>query len=174
MQTADSVSANINCNRSCTIEINNMSEDYCLNNPKVYTYSGCCWHPPQPTISTNKTGICAITKIAFTACGAVGVLTYDLFHLKNEECTERIAILFSVPFNYNFYDNIFGIGVIMPTCECNEALYKKMYYEIDNSFIRGKAKVSGIPYSAQRVKLEATMSNVGKAIIKLEIHDKLR
>ncbi|XP_055049405.2 tereporin-Ca1-like [Misgurnus anguillicaudatus] len=173
MATADSVLANIHTNRNCTIEINNMSDVYCLNKPKFYTYSGSCWHPPQPTISCKKTGICAFTKIGFTACGAVGVLTYDLFHMENHECTDRIAILFSVPFN-GLYDNTFGVGVITTDRECNEGLYEKMYYESDNRFIRGKAKEGGITYNAQRVKLEATMSNVGKAIIKLEIHDKLR
>ncbi|XP_073720661.1 tereporin-Ca1-like [Misgurnus anguillicaudatus] len=173
MQTVERVSANIDRIRSCTIEINNMSDVYCLNNPKVYTCSGSCWHPPQPTISSKNTGVCAFTKIAFTAFGVVGVLTYDLFHMENQECTDRMAILFSVPFN-GFFDNIFGIGVIRTDRDCNEALYEKMYYESDNSFIRGRAKVSGITYNAQRVKLEATMSNVGKAIIKLEIHDRLR
>ncbi|XP_073720794.1 DELTA-stichotoxin-Hcr4a-like [Misgurnus anguillicaudatus] len=172
MQTADSVSANIDRIRSCTIEINNMSEAYSLNNPKFYMCSGCCWHPPQPTISFKNIGVCAFTKIAFTAFGAVGVLTYDLC-LENQECTDRMAILFSVPFN-GLYNNTFGVGVISTDRVCNEAMYEKMYYENDNSFIRGKAKDGGITYNAQRVKLEATMSNAGKAIIKVEIYDRLR
>ncbi|XP_065133343.1 deep-sea actinoporin Cjtox I-like [Paramisgurnus dabryanus] len=172
MATAESVSAFLDTNRNCTIQIANMSEVYSLINAKVYTFSGYCCHPPQPTISSNKTGVCAITKTG-TARGAVGVLTYDLFHMKNKVCTERIAILFSVPYDYNFYSNYFGIGVIKTARECNETLYNDMYYGSDSSFTRAKAEESGITHKAQRVELRATMSNVGKAIIKLEIHDKL-
>ncbi|XP_055049404.2 DELTA-sagatoxin-Srs1a-like [Misgurnus anguillicaudatus] len=173
MATAESVSASLDTIRNCTIEINNMSDIYNLVSPKIYTYSGYCCHPPQPTISTKNTGGCAFTKTAFTACGAVGILTYDLFHMENQTCTERIAILFSVPYDYNIYENFFGIGVFTTDRECNEALYNEMYYESSPSFTRGKAKESRITYKAQRVELRATMSNAGKAIIKLEIHDKL-
>lgn len=173
MATAESLSTSLDSNRNCKIEINNMSDVYSLINPQVYTFSGYCCHPPQPTISTKNIGLCAFTKIGLTACGTVGVLTYDLCHMEKKECTDRIAILFSVPFDYNFYDNIFGIGVITTTRECNEALYNEMYYESSGSFTRGKAKESGISHKAKSVDLRATMSNAAKAIIKVEIHDKL-
>nr|XP_055049288.1 uncharacterized protein LOC129434378 isoform X1 [Misgurnus anguillicaudatus]XP_055049289.1 uncharacterized protein LOC129434378 isoform X1 [Misgurnus anguillicaudatus] len=173
MATAESVSAFLDTNRNCTIQIANMSEVYSLNNAKVYTYSGYCCDPPQPTISSNKIDVCAFTKTANTACGAVGVLTYDLFHTKNQECTERMAIMFSVPYDYNLYSNYFGIGGFKMDHECNEALYNHMYYGNDSNFIRAIADVAGITYKTSRVEIRATMSNVGKAIIKLEIHDKL-
>ncbi|XP_065133347.1 tereporin-Ca1-like [Paramisgurnus dabryanus] len=172
METAESVSANINTYRNCTIEINNMSNVYNLINPHFYTYSGYCCHPPQPTISSKKTGVCAFSKTPHTACGSVGVMTYNLFHMEKQVCTERIAILFSVPYNYNHFVNVFGVGVFDITCECNHGLYNYMYYGKDSrQFTSVTADVSGITFNAQTVELRATMSNVGKAIIKLEIVD---
>nr|XP_055047669.1 DELTA-thalatoxin-Avl1b-like isoform X2 [Misgurnus anguillicaudatus] len=172
MATAESVSAKIDTIRNCTIEINNMSNVYNLINPQDYTYSGSCCDPHPATISSNKTGICAFTKTQFSARGAVGVLTYDLFHIKNQVCTERMAILFSVPFDYTQYVNVLGVGVFDITCECNKGLYDYMYYgKNPRHFTSMRANVSGITYKAQMVELRADMSNVGKAIMKLEIVD---
>ncbi|XP_055049277.1 conoporin-Cn1-like [Misgurnus anguillicaudatus] len=154
--------------KNCTIQITNLSDVYKLIKPQVYTSSGYCCDPPQPTISSNKTEVCTFTKTPGTTFGAVGVLTYDLFHMENQLCTERIAIMFSVPNNYNLNNNIMGVGVFENTCECDKALYQSMYEGKD---AHGNTEVSGIIYKAQMVELRATMSNADEAIIKVEIHD---
>ncbi|XP_073720686.1 tereporin-Ca1-like [Misgurnus anguillicaudatus] len=171
MATAESVSTRIDTIRNCTIEINNMSNIYNLINPKVFTFSGHCCSLPEPTISSNKTGICAFTKTEFSARGAVGVLTYDLCHMENQACSERMALLFSIPFDYVLYDGMWAVGVFDITRECDKALYYSMYEGKQTGFIRENAKVSEITYKGETVELKATMSNVDKAIIKLEIRD---
>nr|XP_055047535.1 uncharacterized protein LOC129433098 [Misgurnus anguillicaudatus] len=171
MATAESVSANITTIRNCTIQITNMSNVYNLINPQVYTFSGYCCDPPQPTIRSNKTGVCAFTKTQYSARGAVGVLTYDLYHTENEACSERIALLFSVPFDYILYYNMFAVGVLEISRECDKALYHCMYEGKQTGFIRENAMVSGITYKGETVELKATMSNLAKAIINLEIRD---
>ncbi|XP_026062849.1 bryoporin [Carassius auratus] len=174
MQNAEAVSATINTNRNCTVEITNVSSNYCLINPKVYMSSGFSYHPPQPTIRTAKTEVCSFTKDDNTATGAVGILTYDLFHMQNRMCTERMAILFSVPFDYHLYKNVMGIGLFESSRGCDKALYKHMYEGKDFSqFTRADVGGSGITHRGKKIDLRATMSTVGKAIIKLEVYDKM-
>ncbi|XP_051988360.1 bryoporin-like isoform X2 [Xyrauchen texanus] len=174
MQNAEAVSATITTNRNCTVEITNVTTAYCLINPKVYMFSGFSCHPPQPTIRTTRTEVCSFTKDDNTATGAVGLLTYDLFQMKKSMCTERVAVLFSVPFDYNHNKNVLGIGIFESSRGCDKALYKHMYEGKDLSqFTRVDAAGSGIVLKGQNIDLRATMSNVGKAIIKLELYDKM-
>ncbi|XP_065135056.1 uncharacterized protein [Paramisgurnus dabryanus] len=174
MQNAESVSATLTTNRNCTMEITNVSSVYCLINPKVHMFSGFSCHPPQPTIRSSKSEVCSFTKSENTATGAVGVMTYDLFHMQNRMCTQRMAILFSVPFDYSRYKNVLGVGLFESSRGCDKALYNHMYDGKDFSqFTRVDAAGSGVTHKAQGVELRATMSNVGKAIIKLEIYDML-
>ncbi|CAB1341725.1 unnamed protein product [Coregonus sp. 'balchen'] len=173
-ENAEAVSATLTTNRNCTIEITNVTTGYCLINPKVYMSSGYCYHPPQPTVRTTKTEVCSFTKDDDTATGAVGVLTYDLFHMQSRVCSERMAIMFSVPYDYNFYKNWLGVGVFEVARACDKQLYNHMYNEKDFSkFARSEARGSGVEYKAQHVDLRATMSNVGKSIIKVELYDKM-
>ena len=55
-----------------------------------------------------------------------------------------------------------------------EKLYEHMYYEKDfTNFQRHEAVGSGVHYAGRMVDVRATMSNIGKAIIKLELYDKM-
>lgn len=141
---------------------------------RVYMTSGFCHHPPQPTIRTTKTEVCSFTKDDNTATGAVGLLTYDLFHMQSRVCSERMAIMFSVPFDHNLYKNRLAVGMVEQTCACDKNLYDQMYDGKDLSkFTRSEANGGGLEYRATYVDLRATMSTVGKAIVKVELFDKM-
>ncbi|XP_030649015.1 DELTA-sagatoxin-Srs1a [Chanos chanos] len=173
-ETAEAVSATLTTNRNCTVEITNISGSYCLINPKVHMTSGFCFHPPQPTVRSTKTEVCSFTKDDNTATGAVGVLTYDLFHMQNRLCTERLALMFSVPFDRNLYKNYLALGIFENHRSCDKDLYNHMYEGKDfTQFTRVEAGGSGVTYKGTHVDLRATMSDMGKAIIKLEIYDKM-
>nr|XP_046272468.1 bryoporin-like [Scatophagus argus] len=173
-ETAEAVSATLTTNRNCTIEITNISASYCLINPKVYLTSGFCQHPPQPTIRTTKTEVCSFTKDDHTVTGAVGLLTYDLFHMQKHTCSERMAIMFSVPFDHNLYKNRLAVGVVEHSRACDENLYNQMYDGKDlSNFTRSETSGCGLEYKATYVDLRATMSSIGKAIVKVEIYDKM-
>ncbi|KAM3863807.1 uncharacterized protein ACN63O_011661 [Diretmus argenteus] len=173
-ETAEAVSATLTTNRNCTIEITNVSSNYCLINPKVYMHNGFSFHPPQPTVRTTKTEVCSFTKDDNTATGAVGLLTYDLFHMQSRVCSERIAIMFSVPFDHNLYKNRLAIGVFELSRACDKHLYDQMYDEKDFAkFTRAEATGSGLEYNAAYVDVKATMSNMGNAIVKVELYDKM-
>ncbi|XP_034083450.1 DELTA-stichotoxin-Hmg2b-like [Gymnodraco acuticeps] len=173
-ETAEAHSYTLTTNRNCTIELTNVSSSYCLVPPQVRISSGFTFSPPQPTVRTQKTELCSFVKDDHTATGAVGVLTYELFDMSNRHCNEVIAIMFSVPFDYNFYKNWLGVGIFEHTRECNEKLFKHMYNEKDfTNFLRHEAEGSGVTYKGRMVDVRACMSDEGKAIIKLELYDKM-
>ncbi|XP_056153663.1 DELTA-actitoxin-Afr1c-like [Lampris incognitus] len=173
-ETAESHAAVLPTNRNCTVEITNVSSFFCLHNPKVYMDSGFSFSPPQPTVRTAKTEVCSFTKDDNTASGAVGILTYELFDMRNRHCNELVAIMFSVPFDYNLYKNWLGVGIFEHTRPCDEKLYKHMYYEKDfTNFVRQEANGSGVMYAGRMVDARATMSSEGRAIIKVELYDKM-
>lgn len=135
--------------------------------------SGSCQHPPQPTIPAMKSFVCSFVKDEVSPTGAVGVLTYDLFHAHIASCSERLAVMFSVPYDYDLYENRLAVGVFERSRACDEKLYELMYEGKDCSkFARAEKSGSGLEHVASEVDLRATMSSTGKAIVKMELYDK--
>lgn len=136
--------------------------------------SGFSFSPPQPTVRTNRTEVCSFTKDDNTASGAVGVLTYELFNMHQSKCEEQMAVMFSVPFDYNFYKNWLGVGVFEHTQACDEKLYDLMYKgKTFTNFVRHEADGSGVTYQGGAVDVRACMSDEGRAIVKLEVYDRM-
>lgn len=141
---------------------------------RVYMTSGFCQHPPQPTVRTAKTEVCSFTKDDNTATGAVGLMTYDLFHMQTRVCSNRMAIMFSVPFDHNLYKNRLAVGVVEHSQACDKQLYNQLYDGKDfSNFVRSDANGCGLEFKATYVDLRATMSSTGKAIVKVELYDKM-
>ncbi|KAE8283875.1 DELTA-sagatoxin-Srs1a [Larimichthys crocea] len=173
-ETAESHAVALTTNRNCVMEITNVSSVYCLVNPKVHMESGFVFSPPQPTVRTTKTEVCSFTKDDNTASGAVGVLTYELFDMRKRHCNELIAVMFSVPFDYNFYKNWLGVGIFEHTHACDDKLYDLMYKGKDfTNFVRHEADGSGVKYQGRAVDVRACMSDEGRAIVKLEVYDRM-
>lgn len=136
--------------------------------------SGFVHSPPQPTVRTTNTEVCSFTKDDNTASGAVGVLTYELFDMRNRDCNELMAVMFSVPFDYNFYKNWLAVGIFEHTRACDKKLYEHMYESKDfTNFVREEANGSGLAYKGRAVDVRACMSDEGRAIIKLEVYDRM-
>lgn len=82
--------------------------------------------------------------------------------------------MFSVPYDYNMYKNWFAVGMYDQGKECNESLYKEMYYNKEQKgFIREEAHGNGITFEGKQLDIKATMSPMGRAIMKVELWDKL-
>lgn len=136
--------------------------------------SGFVFSPPQPTLRTSKVEVCSFTKDDNTASGAVGVLTYELFDMRSRHCNELMAVMFSVPFDYNFYQNWLAVGIFEHTRACDKELYNLMYNGKDfTNFVRQKADGSGLKYQGRMLDVRACMSDEGRAIIKLELYDRM-
>lgn len=143
---------------------------------RVYLESGESYNPPQPTVRHLMTECCTFTKHSSSATGTAGVLTYDLYEKSRRAAIERLAIMFSVPWDYNLYKNWFAVGIYKQGRTCDEALYKEMYYEKnqkEHGFVREEAVGSGINYVGSYLDVKATMNPLENAIMKVEVWDKL-
>ncbi|XP_028267699.1 DELTA-sagatoxin-Srs1a-like isoform X2 [Parambassis ranga] len=175
-ESAEAVVADVSSIRSMTIEISNITNSYCLINPRVHLENGETYNPPQPTVRPLKTELCTFTKCGSKAAGSVGVLTYDLFERSQNDYIETLAIMFSVPWDYKLNKNWFAVGIYKKGRNCDKDLYKEMYYEKkqhEHGFIREEANGSGINYVGDYLDIKATMCPMGKAIMKVEVWDKL-
>ncbi|XP_077406188.1 DELTA-actitoxin-Afr1a-like [Vanacampus margaritifer] len=175
-ETAESHAFHLTTNRNCTIEVLNLTSAFCLHNPKVHMESGFPYSPPQPTVRVGRGEVCSFTKDDKMASGAVGVLTYELFHMHKKTCNQMLAVMFSVPFDYNIYKNWMSVGVLPKGKLTDHHLYTMLYEskapKDTQYFVRHKADGSGVEHRGEEVDLAACMSDEGHAIIKLEIHDR--
>ncbi|KAI4874694.1 hypothetical protein NFI96_021607 [Prochilodus magdalenae] len=168
--SADQISRSINTNRNVTIQLVNKSENYILSDPRIHTISGYCHLPPQPTIAKNMQDTCLFSKSTYAARGSAGVLTYQILRDDTDHFCE-LAVMFSVPYDYNFFENWFALGIYGPDIQCDYNLFKKMYYDDDGPFTRDKGSGSVIKCAVNGVLVKGTMSASGQSIVKVELWD---
>ncbi|KAK2833952.1 hypothetical protein Q5P01_017841 [Channa striata] len=152
--------------RQCTIEIENNSYDYTLMTPRIYTYSGSCEKPLPAVIGVSSSGGALFVKTPHTACGSVGVFTYDLYHHPSKQNRGKMAVMFSNPYDFNLYWNWFAVGVFDISKQCDYDLYKEMYYDEEKGFVRGQAKCGFLTYTSHAVTIRATMADRYQPVIK--------
>ncbi|XP_070779347.1 DELTA-sagatoxin-Srs1a-like [Enoplosus armatus] len=155
--------------RQCTIEITNECRDYTLCNPSVYTSSGSSDTPLPPTINSFATGSALFIEAPYSACGCVAVFTYDLLKKDTRRHSEKMAVMFSVPYDFNLYSNWYAVGVFDKSEACDYDLYCKMYYECDKTFVRGKANGPSLTCKGGPVTIRATMSDSYQPTIKVQV-----
>lgn len=120
-----------------------------------------------------KTEVCNFSKSSAKTSGAVGVMTYDLFQKKDGSPKETLAIMFSVPYDYNLYKNWVAVGIYEQGKECDKKLYEEMYYNKEQQgFVRQEAEGSCLTYEGKNLDIMCTMSPLGRAIMKVEVWDK--
>ncbi|KAG9268250.1 DELTA-stichotoxin-Hcr4a-like [Astyanax mexicanus] len=168
--TIEEISKQIRTDRNISIQLSNFSHKYILTNPRVFTSSGYSHNPPQPTIQKRTIEACSFTKTAGTACGAVGVLTYEICRHEDKHWVGELMIMFSVPYDYNLYENWFALGISKDRISCNEQLFHQMYYD-NGSFTRAKSTGSEIKFLGKHAYVKGTMSPAGRSIMKVEFWD---
>ncbi|XP_017578982.1 uncharacterized protein LOC108443075 [Pygocentrus nattereri] len=171
--TVEQMSRNKDTGRNVTIKIINYSNTFILTNPRSHNISGYCHHPPQPTIKKMKEEECLFSKTPYAACGSVGVLTYQIQKEKSNPVGE-LAIMFSVPYDYTWYENWFALGIFEVNIPCDYDLFKQMYYDNvddDGQFTRKKAAGDVIIHLGEGALVKGTMSDGGQSIIKVELWD---
>ncbi|XP_033986691.1 DELTA-actitoxin-Afr1a-like [Trematomus bernacchii] len=155
--------------RQCDIEIVNDCTTYTLCNPRRYTSSGYCTTLSQ-TVAPLSSGNASFQKNANTALGAVGVFTYDLLNNSTSLTDETIAVMFSVPYDYNWYSNWYAVGVFNKSIWCDYDLYDEMYNHTEIKFVRGKASGNhGLTYKGKQVTIIAGMSNTTHSVMKMHV-----
>ncbi|XP_036449594.1 DELTA-actitoxin-Aeq1c-like [Colossoma macropomum] len=167
--SVEQISQSMGTWRHVTIQISNRSETYILANPKVHTNNGYCFRPPQPTIEKNTIEVCSFSKMARVPRGCFGVMTYQILR-NRKDCVAELAIMFSVPFAYKWFQNCFALGIYEAGTACDDALSYQMYY-ITGPFTKSRGTGSTLTYSGGDVIVKGTMSTGGRSVMKIEFWD---
>ncbi|XP_012711616.3 DELTA-stichotoxin-She4b [Fundulus heteroclitus] len=157
--------------RQCKVEIQNKTSSFTLCEPLVHLISGHCESPLPPTLRPTETGTALFVKTPDTACGSVAVFTYNILEESNRYIFRRMAVMFSVPYDFNIYSNWYAVGVFNKDKLCDEDLYKEMYYGEEHSFVRGKASGPSLTYKAGFDTIRVSMSDSYQPVLKVDLSD---
>uniref|UniRef100_A0A669F4P2 DELTA-sagatoxin-Srs1a-like n=1 Tax=Oreochromis niloticus TaxID=8128 RepID=A0A669F4P2_ORENI len=157
--------------RQSAIHITNRTKGYILRDPRRYLVSGNCQIPLPATLGPSECDIALFSKTDGTARGSVGVFTYDLYDKSANRAYKKIAVMFSVPFDYNLSSNWYAVGVFDRKTNCDNDLYDKMYYSDERGFVRGKAGDHDLTYTDDDVTVKSSMTNSSVATLKVDVHN---
>ncbi len=92
--------------------------------------SGYISSPPKSILPGSK-GIVLGHKMANCATGACGVVSWNIISSKmGNEMSQKIAVMYSCPFNFNHYSNYLAVGIFNPILvDTDKQLFKRMYYD---------------------------------------------
>uniref|UniRef100_A0A8P4JX45 Uncharacterized protein n=1 Tax=Dicentrarchus labrax TaxID=13489 RepID=A0A8P4JX45_DICLA len=170
-EVGESIAKIIPTQRKCTVEIANESSSYSLCNPRVHIESGRCTVPLPPSIQPNSTGEALFAKTPNTAQGSVGILTYDLLNNTTKTSSNKMAVLYQVPFNLKLKSKMYAVGIFDISTECNRDLFREMSKNTNTTFVRGKAKGPSLTHKSQNVTIMAAMSNCHEPVMKVQVSD---
>uniref|UniRef100_A0A3P8NWN5 Uncharacterized protein n=1 Tax=Astatotilapia calliptera TaxID=8154 RepID=A0A3P8NWN5_ASTCA len=138
----------------------------------LHLVSGLCQIPLPTKLGPSECGSALFSKTGGTARGSVGVFTYDLYDTAADRAEKKIAVLFSVPFDYGLYSNWYAVGVFDKETNSDSALYRKMYRSPERGFVRGKADGYDLTHTDINVTIKSSMTNLSVATLKVEVHNK--
>ncbi|OXB54322.1 UNVERIFIED_CONTAM: hypothetical protein H355_005898 [Colinus virginianus] len=160
--------------RSVEIQLTNSTKEV-LRSPRSYCFSGYNSVPPSPIILPGDTGCCTFSNSPHHFRGSVGILVY-------EAETFTLAILFSNPYNYNFFYMEFAMEISPEKAHLGllEEIYQRMYRGLPanpkNSGMIQNIKLHAtqetMVVSAGSTQAMATMSSAAKSIIKIVVENK--
>ena len=83
-----------------------------------------------------------------------------------------MAVMFSVPFDFNLYSSWYAVGVFDKSRACDYDLYYEMYNNTGNMFTR---EIAGkrLDHKNGPVAITATMTVSNQPILSLEVRDNL-
>lgn len=135
----------------------------------MHIKSGKCCVPLPPSIGPTKSGEALFAKSRMKSNGSVGVITYDIQDASTQSCSHKLAVLFKVPFNRKQSPNMYALGIVDVSTECDKDLCAEMSKGTTAAFARGKAKGPSLTHKGQNVTVKATMSNSYEAVMKVEL-----
>uniref|UniRef100_A0A3Q0TC51 Actinoporin-like protein n=1 Tax=Amphilophus citrinellus TaxID=61819 RepID=A0A3Q0TC51_AMPCI len=142
---------------------------FLISGSSDFIFSGRCDTSLPATLQPSAVGQAVFAKTPHTACGSVGVFTYDLYDESTGRADKKMAVMFSVPYDFNLYSNWHAVGVFDRDTKCDRHLYNKMYQKTQKGFVRGKAKDPGLTYKDETVTITSTMTDSYEPILELEI-----
>ncbi|KAH3751516.1 tereporin-Ca1-like [Dreissena polymorpha] len=106
---------------SMAMEVSNFTP-YVLGDPKVTTNSGGITMSPK-VIQPNYKEAMVATKTAYSTGGTFGVVSWEI-----AEKSRRIVVMWSVPYNHNFYSNWLAVGITKQNLNHDSGWADQMYY----------------------------------------------
>ncbi|XP_060074368.1 tereporin-Ca1-like [Ylistrum balloti] len=141
---------------ACGIETANWTK-YTLEKPMAFNDGGLIKTPPIDILPGVKEAM--IThKTGGTATGTYGSVSWVV----NDR---RVVVMWSVPFNHDYYQNWLGVGLTKPgKTKHDKSWYKTMYYQSNTSelsFIRKKfyTDVNPVTISDEDFEVEGTIGS---------------
>ncbi|KAH1181124.1 hypothetical protein KIL84_002058 [Mauremys mutica] len=175
MTSIEDLVQDVDATRCVGIQITNNTRGDTLGNPRTYCFSGWAMIEPVSRIPPGSSGSSVFVKTSYTACGSVGVLSYesDVFTL---------AIMFSNPFDRLRYTSEFAIQIFTGRKHFHsmEHLYHYMYYDgppyICEYYRKVKLEVTDgqLEVINEEIQVKASMSSNDKSIIQVQIEQKDR
>jgi hypothetical protein len=153
----------MNVIRKIAIAIVNNTEKKLIN-PKYYLEDGEIKRTDL-TIYEKEVGFVASRKTEYSVFGTWGVVTYEI-----ENTNKKLAIMWSVPYNYSIYENWFKLAIINLDNQTNKNLLDDMYY--NKGMTKGKVKnaASGSQtWQQEGYILEGIMGTGGSATLNMSI-----
>ncbi|XP_054861392.1 DELTA-sagatoxin-Srs1a-like [Amphiprion ocellaris] len=147
-----------NTHRQCAVQIHNDSKNYILCSPMVFLDSGRCLNTLPSTIGPSLHGSALFIKTHDTACGSVGVFTYDLYNESTKRHEKKMAVMFSNPYDFNINSNLYAVGLFDKKQLCDHSLFSKMYYDTGTEFVRRGAGYS-LTYKRDGLIISANMTD---------------
>merc|ERR1712227_40864 len=109
--------------RGCAIATANTGKGTVLENPRFWLRSGMSYAHMPPELKYGQSGLKLFVKKDWQATGTVGIVTYDIAGTDH-----KVAILWSVPFDWNLYDCWFNVKIYPKTYPTGDHMYEQMYY----------------------------------------------
>ena len=107
-------------------------------------------------------------KTGYVACGTSGVTAWKI-----GTTNLRLYVLWSAPFNFDFYDNKLAIAVTSDNLGLAKGTFRKMYSESPNGCVRGAYCRESIPIStvdhARQFRAEGIMGSTHKCMIQVTL-----
>ena len=88
----------------------------------MHLISGVCSKPLPFEVHAGTKAEALFIKTGLSARGSVGVFTYDLRNTASIP-PQKMAVMFSVPFDYSLYSNWYAVGVFSSTQKCDYELF---------------------------------------------------
>ncbi|CAI5677904.1 unnamed protein product [Oreochromis niloticus] len=157
--------------RQSVIHITNKTEGYTFRDPSLHLVRGLCQIPLPAKLEPSESGNALFSKTGGTTCGSVGVFTYDLYDSATNRADKKIAVMFSVPFDYSLYSNWYAVGVFDKATNCDYDLFCKMYHSNERGFVRGNADGHDLTHTVDDITVKSSMTNSSVATLKVDVRN---
>lgn len=161
-------------NVACQVVVENRT-NCSLTSPASFVNGGVMKYPPVVVPAGHREAFLA-HKIGFTATGTYGTASW-LIPRRSEKTEKRLVVMWSVPFNHDFYSNWLAVGFATPA-DAHHDWYKQMYYKESKNglnFVRGEfdKSIQTIYIEDGDIRITGTMGTSHKTQVSVIVNENI-